>query len=309
MSTSAAAPSLTGTQTRQSRAIRRVLWITLLLNVAVAVGKLGMGSITSTLSMVADGYHSLLDGASNIIGLIALSFAHRPPDEDHQYGHRKFEVLASIGISVMLLFAAIEIVSNAWSRFRGTGELAVYSPFSLSVMVVTMGVNIWVSRYEARRGTELHSPFLLADSRHTATDIYASASVIVALLALRVGQTWLDPIAAIVIGGIILHAGYTILKWSLGVLADRAFIDARKIDAIALEFPHVRSTHRVRTRGFSDAVFVDLIVRLDPTLTLLEAHDLCDRLEERLKGAFPAITDIVVHPEPDDTAGTSEPAV
>jgi len=298
-----AEPATVTTQAARSGAVRRVLWITLALNLCVAVGKLGAGLVTNTLSMVADGYHSLLDGASNVVGLVALSFAHQPPDEDHQYGHRKFEVVASIAISAMLLVAAIEIVTSAWERFRGTGGLAFYSPFSLAVMIITMVVNFGVSRYEARRGRELRSMFLLADSRHTATDMWSSASVIVALLALRAGQSWFDPVAALVIGGIILHAGYTILRWSLGVLADRAYIDAREIHAIAMEFPDVRSTRRVRTRGFSDSVFVDLTVRLNPSLTLKQAHDLCDRLEDRLKESFPAIADIVVHPEPDDSAG------
>ncbi len=288
--------------TARSRAVRRVLWITLFGNLGVAIAKLVVGHATNTLSMIADGYHSLLDSASNVVGLFALSYAHRPPDEDHHYGHRKFEVLASIGISVMLLVAATEILLNAWGRVRG-GGLAVYSPVSVLVMLVTMAVNLAVSRYEAVKGRTLRSPFLLADARHTATDFYSSLSVLLALLAIRSGWGWIDPLAAVLIAGIIVHAGYQILRWSLGVLADRAFIDATAIERIARAFPDVRSIRQVRTRGFSDAVFADLTVRLRPTMTLREAHQTCDRIEERIMSEFPEIADIIVHAEPDEDPG------
>ncbi|MFQ5702245.1 MAG: cation diffusion facilitator family transporter [Acidobacteriota bacterium] len=290
----------------RSRAVRRVLWLTLFGNLGVALAKLIVGTGTHTLSMIADGYHSILDSASNVVGLMALSFAHRPPDADHHYGHRKFEVLASIGIAVMLLVAATEILAHSWKRFQGGGDLAVFSFVSVSVMLLSMIVNITVSRYESRKGAELHSPFLLADSRHTASDVYASASVLVALIALRSGQAWIDPLAALLIGGVILHAGYKILRWSLGVLADRAFIDSKTIEEIALRFPHVHATRQVRTRGFSDAVFVDLVVLLDASLTLKEAHEICDDLEDRITKAFPEIADIVVHAEP--FAGDTDPS-
>lgn len=290
------------------RAVRRVLYVTLALNLAVAAAKLSAGTLTHTLSMIADGYHSLMDGAGNLVGLFALSVAHRPPDQDHQYGHRKFEVLASIGISVMLFLTAGEILLSAWGRLGGRGGAAIFSPLSVAIMVATMAVNLGVSRYEWRRGRELHSPFLQADSRHTASDLYASASVLAALVGIKLGLPWVDSIAAILIAMVIVSAGYKILRWSLGVLADRALIDVRQIEGVALELPQVRSTRQVRTRGFADAAFVDLTVRFDPSLTLREAHDLCDSLEARLRERFPEISDVVVHAEPEPGEPPMSPA-
>ncbi len=286
--------------------MRRVLWITLGLNFAVAFAKLGVGGSTHTLSMIADGYHSLLDGGGNILGLVALLMAHRPPDEEHHYGHRKFEVVASIGISLMLFVAAVEILLSAWGRLSGGSEPGTFSAVSVTVMIVTMAINIGVSRYEARKGRQLHSPFLVADSRHTASDVYASASVLLALAGLKLGIAWIDPLAAILIGVAIVRAGYTILSWSLGVLADRALLPAPAIAAIAAEFPEVRSCRKVRTRGFADSVFVDLTVRFEPTLSLREAHAVCDRVEERLRREYPEIDDIVVHMEPDEDMTSQE---
>lgn len=299
MRTSDAAPRAILPAAR-SAAVRRVLWITLALNLAVALAKLIAGLTTGTLSMIADGYHSLLDGAGNIVGLLALAVAHRPPDADHHYGHRKFEVVASVGISVFLFIAAAEILASSWSRLVGEDDPAIFSPISVGIMILTMVVNLGVSRYEARRGRELSSPFLLADARHTASDLYASASVLAALIGLRLGLPWVDPLAALIICGIVVHAGISILRWSLGVLADRALFAAGTIEAVALALPQVRSCPRVRTRGFADAVFVDLTVHLDPDLTLRQAHDICDGVEHRIRARFPEVTDVVVHPEPAD---------
>ena len=282
------------------QSVRQVLWVTLGLNLAVAIAKIICGTLTNTLSMIADGYHSTLDGASNIVGLLALGAAHRPPDEDHHYGHRKFEVLATILISLMLFIAAAEILASSWGRLKGGGEPAIFSATGVIIMAVTMAINLGVSRYEGRRGRELGSPFLVADSRHTASDVYVSASVLIAILSVRMGQAWIDPVAAVVIGAVIIYTGYGLLKSSLGVLADRALIDARAIESIAMQFPAVRSCRQVRTRGFSDAVFVDLTLRFDPTLTLREAHAVCDGLEARLRETFPVIADILGHPEPDE---------
>lgn len=293
-------PPAPGSMSRErARSIRKVLWITLGLNLAVALAKIAGGSLTQTLSMVADGLHSLLDGTGNVLGLIALSIARRPPDEDHQYGHRKFEVIASTGVALLLFAAAARILLDSWERLT-EGNQAVYSIVSVAVMTVTMAVNFGVSRYEARRGTELHSPFLLADSRHTASDMYASAAVIVALIGLKLGLPWLDPLAAIFIGAVIVRAGYQILRWSLGVLADERLIDPALIEEVALEFPEVRSCREIRTRGFADSAFLDLTLRFEPSLTLKEAHDVCDGLEDRLRQRFPEIADIVIHPEPEE---------
>ena len=283
----------------RSAAVRRVLWITLRLNLAVAAAKLLSGGATHTLSLVADGFHSLLDGAGNVLGLLTLWVAHRPPDEDHQYGHRKIEVIASVGIGVLLLGAAVEIVLSAAGRLRG-GPQPEFSVVSVAVMLVTMAVNLGVSRYETARGHALRSPFLLADARHTRSDLYTSSSVLAALLGLRLGIAWLDPLAAAVIAVIILVAAWKIMRSSFGVLADERLLDPDAVARVALGLPDVRWCDQVRTRGFADAVFLDLKVGIDPAVSLRRAHEVCDAIETRLKEAFPDLADIVIHPEPAD---------
>ncbi len=290
---------------RRGRQIRKVLWVTLALNLVVAGAKLLVGALTATLSLVADGYHSLLDGSGNIVGLIALRVASKPPDEDHQYGHRKFEVLASMGISMLLFATAFEILLTSMERLRGR-SLPDPSWASVATVLGTLAVNVFVTRYESRWGRELHSLFLIADSRHTLSDVFASSGVLAAIVMIRGGLWWADPLAAVAIAGVIVVAGYRILTSGLDVIADRRVIDTAEIESAALAFPGALSCRNVRSRGFEDAVFLDLTVLLDPHLSLKEAHELCDRIEENLRRRFPQIADIVIHPEPDTAAEPAE---
>ncbi|HKS16772.1 MAG TPA: cation diffusion facilitator family transporter, partial [Planctomycetota bacterium] len=180
------------------RDIKRVLAIILALNVVVAAAKGFVGWATGSLSVTADALHSVLDGASNIVGLIAITLAAAEPDQEHPYGHRKFEVLGALGIGVLLAGAAWNILAEAWSRWR---EPHVISPdwMAFAIMGATMAVNIGVTVYERRRGTELQSEVLLADSAHTRSDVLATAGVIASLVAARYDLRWLDIVVAVAI--------------------------------------------------------------------------------------------------------------
>ncbi|HXI03882.1 MAG TPA: cation diffusion facilitator family transporter [Candidatus Saccharimonadales bacterium] len=290
----------------RDRKVRRVLWITLVLNLAVSAAKLIVGSLTATLSLVADGYHSLLDGVGNVIGLTTLRFAQMPPDEDHQYGHRKFEVLAAMAISILLFATAFEILVEAWRRLHA--EIPVRPPApALVVAAATFCVNLFVTRYESRKGRALKSPLLLADAQHTMSDLYATTAVAAAIILKWAGIAWADPLAATGVAALIVVAGWRILTSGVDVVADRRVIDPGRVAEVVERFAGVRSCRNVRTRGFEDAVFLDLTVILDPALSLKEAHDMCDLIEDALQKAFPHLADIVIHPEPEmpgDTPAT-----
>lgn len=207
--------------TQRLREVRRVLWITLALNLLVCGLKLGYGYYSQTLSMVADGYHSLLDSTSNIIGFIALLFAAKPADAGHAYGHRKVEALGAIFISGMLFFACYEIASSAYARLHGR-ENPTVTIYSFVIMLGTMAVNLWVSRYEHRRGHELHSQILTADSAHTRSDVYASLSVLAALIGVKLKLPWIDLAAAALVAVFVGYSGYQIIMESLNTLMDDA---------------------------------------------------------------------------------------
>jgi cation diffusion facilitator family transporter len=197
-------------------AIRKVLWLTLALNLLVAGAKLIFGYYTQTLSMMADGFHSVLDGSSNVVGLLALGFAGKRSDNP-EGGHHKIEAIASMFISGMLFWACYEIFSQAYQRVNLKVQPEV-NAFSFAIMLVTLGINLWVSRYELKKGKEHHSQILTSDSAHTASDVWASVSVIVTLIGVKFNIPYIDIIAASLIALLVGYSGYKIVVESLDIL-------------------------------------------------------------------------------------------
>jgi cation diffusion facilitator family transporter len=277
--------------------VRRVLWITLLLNLAVSAAKILVGTLSGSLAMVADGYHSLVDGSNNVIGLVVAAFAYAPPDTGHPYGHRKFETAATLVIGGALLLLAGQIALGA---VRGVGrtEPPAIGFLNWAVMIATLGVNFFVSWYEEREGRRLGSAYLVADAAHTRSDLLVSLGVIVSFAVGRLGLPQADPVVALGIAAVIAGQALRILLAAFHVLTDRAALPAEAIERVLRGIPEVRSSRDIRTRGSGDAVYVDLCVHVDGELTLRAAHDVADRIEEALTRAHPEIVDVVVHLEP-----------
>jgi len=285
-------------QTHYNR-IRAVLLIVLGLNWLVAFAKIFYGLSTKCESMAADGFHSLADGASNIIGLIGIHFACQPIDQDHPYGHRKYETFFALGIAAMLFVVAFNLGKEGVLHLFNPPAKPEVDIKSFMVMLATMGVNIWVMNYERRQGKKLQSDILISDAMHTNADIFTSASVIVALIVIKLGFPILDPIVTVLISLFIARAGYNIVKQSSSVLCDTAAIlDVRKIESIVLGTSGVKSCHKIRSRGRPDDVHIDLHVQVNPDMHVDHAHKLSYAIEEALKKGIPEITDVVVHIEP-----------
>ena len=274
-----------------------MLWITLGLNVAVAAAKLAYGLHSGLIAMVADGVHSLLDGSSNVVGLIAIRHAYQPPDREHPYGHRKFETFAALGIGVLLVMACQEILKAAFDRLIHGGAAQV-GFVGFIIMMATTAVNIFVSSYEAREGRRLGSEFLVADAAHTRSDILVSASVMVALGATLLGWGIVDVIATFLIVGWVGWIAWHVMRPALSTLSDEARVDAALLESIALSVDGVRDVHRVRTRGHLDAIWVDMHVQVDPLVSISEAHEIAHRVEELIRARMPAVVDVLTHLEP-----------
>jgi cation diffusion facilitator family transporter len=286
----------------QSSGVRRVLWITLGLNLAVSGGKIVVGFLSGSLAMVADGYHSLVDGSNNVIGLIVAAYAFAPPDKGHPYGHRKFETAATSLIGFALLTLAWELLSGVIGRTHDP-VLPTIGLLNWTVMAVTIGVNLYVSWYENREGLRLESAFLVADATHTRADLYVSLGVVASFVAAKLGFAWADPVVAVAIAAVIAWQAGRILVSAFHVLTDRAVIAPEGLEALAAAVPGVLRVHDVRTRGRGDAVYVDLTVHVEADTTLRAAHDVADRIEVALQRAHPEIVDVVVHLEPEGHEG------
>src|SRR4029453_1498797 len=213
-------------RSEELRKARHVFVLTLGLNLVVALCKLVMGFLSGTLAMMADGFHSLLHASSNVIGILGLSIAIKPPDAGHPYGHRKFEAVASIIISFFMFLASFEVLSEALRRILSKApHLPEVGPASYLIMIATLAINLFVSRYEAKKGRELRSPLLLADSKHTLSDIYVSLAVIATLVAVQLKFPLFDLLASLAIVIVIFRAGFGIIMAHLGTLVDAAILD------------------------------------------------------------------------------------
>ncbi|HWQ19168.1 MAG TPA: cation diffusion facilitator family transporter [Methanotrichaceae archaeon] len=278
-------------------AVRRVLILVFFLNIAVALSKLLYGLITGSLSMTSDGLHSIFDSASNIIGLVGIAIASRPPDKEHPYGHAKFETFASIGIAVLLFATCLQILEAAVGRLFNSMSPEVTS-LSFIIMGSTLAINIGVSVYERSIGRRLGSDILVADSIHTQSDIYASVGVLLGFLLIRAGFPLADPIVAIIIAGLIVRTGIEIMRDSSRVLLDKAFIDEDLIKRMAESVEGVCACHQVRTRGPPGQTYVDLHIGVDSSLSIDQAHQIGEAVEDKIKESFPGVQDVAVHIEP-----------
>lgn len=277
--------------------VKRVLIIILALNVAVASAKMIYGWMTNSLSMVSDGFHSLFDGTSNVIGIIGITLASRPPDNVHPYGHEKFETFASLGIAFLLFITCLEILQSALGRFYNP-ETPSITIMSFGIMIITLLINLAVSQYEKNQGLKLGSSILVADSKHTRSDVYVSIAVILGFIAITIGFNIVDPIIAIIIAILIAKMGIEIIKSSSGVLLDSAPLDEKIIRKIVASVPKVKDSHKIRSRGPAADIFVDLHVTLKSCSSVEEAHEVAHSVENKLKTSIPEIKDVVVHIDP-----------
>lgn len=286
-------------RTERTRGIQRVLVGVLVLNVTVAIAKLGYGLHTSSLSMTADGLNSLLDGASNVVGLIGLAVAARPPDPNHPYGHRRFETLTSLGIALFMLLALFEIVQGSIDRLRHDVTPEV-TAISFAVMLSTLVINIGVTTWERRAATRLSSSILLADSRHTGSDVFVTLSVIAGLIAVRLGLTWADVVLALVVAAVIAWGAWQIVRGAALSLSDEAAASTEQIEQAARSVAGVRGIHNIRTRGGEGIIWVDLHIQVDPAMQVDEAHDIASEVAARIEAELGATADVTVHIEPAD---------
>jgi cation diffusion facilitator family transporter len=281
----------------RASAVSRVLFRVLVLNLIVALAKIGLGLVTGAVSVLSDGLHSLTDGASNVVALVGVKMARQPPDADHPYGHRKFETMASVAILLFLLLVLVQVLMAAIERLR-TPSVPTITTMTFVVMGATFLINVGVVWYERRQGRRLASEVLRADAHHTQSDLFTSATVIAALIGVELGVPALDPAAAIFVAGFIGYACWEIFTETTGILADEIVIAADDIKAVVMDIPDIVGCHHIRSRGSADHVFVDLHIWMNPAMRLDDAHRVSHLVKDRIMARYPEVKDAVIHIEP-----------
>ena len=281
-------------------------------NALLVVFKFIAGLLGHSAAMIADAVHSLSDFVTDIIVLIFVGISARPQDRSHDYGHGKFETLASLFISLALVAAAIGItVSGAkkLAAWLGGEDLASPGRIALWAAIISILVKELMFQYTARKGRELDSQALKANAWHHRSDALSSIGAAIGIGgAVLIGGRWtvLDPLASIVVGAMLVKVAWEIIRPTLGELTDESLPDKTEQDIIAVfhSFPEVSEPHNLRTRRIGNRVAIEAHIRMDGDITLKQAHDISSQIEHSLKERFGPQTIVTLHMEPTKSTST-----
>ena len=279
--------------------VRRVLILTLLLNLFVLGLKAFVGVTTGSLSLQADALHSLTDSANNILGLIASRFSSPMPDRDHPYGHQKFEAVGALGIAAFLGIACFEILKGAIERLMGIGGNPIQiSGGELWLLLLVLGVNIFVTYYERNEGQRVGSPILIADAQHTMSDVWVTISVLAGLVSVwALNWQWMDVALSFPVALLVFSSGWSVLKQNLPSLVDEMAIAPEAIYEVAMQVPGVLNCHDIASRGVvgrQSFIEMHLVVEAHDVLT---AHEITEEVEARLAEKYRPVR-VMIHVEP-----------
>jgi cation diffusion facilitator family transporter len=278
--------------------IRTTLLVILVLNAVVVAAKLVVGVRTGALSVLGAALESLFDMLNNVVGIVLVGIAARGPDEDHPYGHEKFETLGALAIVGFLSISCFELLREG-VRYVVVGRAPrAPSIAELLIVLATMAINFIVVWYERRRGRQLNSAFLLADAAHTGSDVYVTAAALGSLVLARMGLGFIDPVLAIAVALVIAWNGYQIVRGTVPVLVDERAVDASEIRRLLSAIPEISDVRTVRSRAMASGVlFAEVTIGVDGSTTVQEAHRIADAVEERLAEELGA-SEVTVHVEP-----------
>ncbi len=284
--------------------VRKVLIITLLLNLFVMALKAVVGFGIGSLSLQADALHSLTDSASNVLGLIASQFSAPTPDRDHPYGHQKFEAVGALGIAAVLGIACFEILQGAIERLFGSFTPIKISASELWLLLIVLGINIFVTYYERGVGKRVGSAILVADAQHTMSDVWVTMTVLAGLIAVWQGNLWhipqlqwLDVLLSFPVALLVFRSGWNVLTENLPWLVDEMAIAPEAILEVAMQVPGVINCHDIASRGLlGRQVFIEMhmIVAAQDVET---AHQITEDVENLLEQRFSPAR-VLIHVEP-----------
>ena len=275
-------------------------------NLVLLTFKFVAGIIGHSAAMTADAVHSLSDFLTDLFVLVFVRVGAKPQDASHDYGHGKYETLATLFIALALVGAAIGIIVSGALKFARwlQGEtLEMPGMLALWAALLSIVVKEVLFRYTIARGKALESPAVVANAWHHRSDALSSIGAAAGIGgALLLGQKWavLDPLASIVVGGMLVKVAIDLLKSSTGELTDMSLPEEteREIEEIICSFPEVTEPHNLRTRRIGNRIAIEVHVRMRGDMSLREAHDIVTAIEHQIKARFGPATLVTIHMEP-----------
>jgi cation diffusion facilitator family transporter len=283
-----------------------VLILTLGFNLLVMAIKAGLGFWTGSLSLQADALHSVTDSANNVLGLLANRWSSPHPDREHPYGHQKFEAVGALGIAAFLGITCFEILRSAVTRLWLGASPVRIAGGELWLLLLVLGINIFVAFYERRVGLRLDSPLLIADAKHTMSDVWVTIVVLAGMIGLWQSRVWdmpqllwLDIVLAFPVALLVFRSGWEVLRDNLPWLVDEIAIAPEAIYQVVMTVPGVVNCHDIASRGLlGRQVFVEMhmIVEAQDVET---AHEITEAVEQALDERFGPVR-VLIHIEPPD---------
>lgn len=277
--------------------VRRVLLGILVANLVVVGIKLGVGIAANSLAILGGALDSAVDALNNGLAMVLVGVASKGPDEDHPYGHGKFETLGMLGIVAFLFVSCFELLRDAVNHLLSGGHAVAVTDLQLAALVLTLGASGLVAWYEHRRGRELSNELLIADAAHTRADAFVMVGILAGVLLARHGWWWVDPAVAIVVAGVILRVAWQILSRAVPVLVDQRALPPHTIRERVEAVNGVRSAYGIRSRGTPPVRYAEVTIAVDRSANVADAHAIADEVEERLKHEL-QLSEVIVHVEP-----------
>lgn len=281
------------------QAAQRSLWVSVAVNVVLTLLQIVTGLWAGSQALVADALHSLSDLIADFVALLARRHSHKAPDDDHHYGHQRYETAASLALGLLLLGAGASMLLGAGNKITSATPLAPVHQAALWVALLTLLSKELLFRYMLKIATEVKSSMLVANAWHARADAASSLVVALGIAGNLAGYTWLDPLAAALVGFMVGKTGWGFAWDALHDLMDRA-ADADTVAAIRatlLATPGVQGVHDLRTRRMADQIQVDVHLEIDGSLTVHQGHDIAAAARLRVMSSQPVL-DVMTHIDP-----------
>lgn len=277
-------------------------FVSVVSNSSLIVLKLIAGAVSGSISIISEAIHSFSDLLASFLAYFSVSRSGEPPDEEHPFGHGKFEDLSGLIEGALIILASFYIIYEAVKKILTPENSLLDLNLALAVMIISVFVNTFVSIYLFKIAKETDSIALFADAEHLRTDIFSSLAVALGLFAIKVtGIHILDPIFAMIVAGIILRAGFSICKTTTGNLLDTSLPSEirQTILAVVESYLHkgISGYKELKTRKAGMKKQIAMTLLFEPGVSIRKAHQLCDEIEHDLESRL-GNTDVLIHIEP-----------
>jgi cation diffusion facilitator family transporter len=278
----------------------RVTLVGMWLDLLLGIGKIIGGLMTQSFALVTDGIHSLTDAITDIFALIVARISHTAADEEHPYGHGRFETLGTIAMGIVFFITAGILLYDSIQRLRDSQDLPVPAIWGIAIALFSIASKEWIYQYTMRVARRLNSNLLRANAWHSRSDAMSSVAVLVGLVAAQLGYIWMDTVAAIFVALMIAMIGWELCVDSLKELVDTAISPQRRrqLEACILETTGITGISSLRSRLSGGKILLEAQLAVNPRISVSEGHQLGEGVSRNLLARFSDVGDVVVHIDP-----------